>query len=44
MDAGRRAVMVQVRSFLWFADHAREAVEFYTSIVPGSSIDGVDVL
>lgn len=31
--------MSRVRSFLWFADHAREAVEFYTSLIPGSSID-----
>jgi predicted 3-demethylubiquinone-9 3-methyltransferase (glyoxalase superfamily) len=36
--------MVQVRSFLWFADHAREAVEFYTSVVPNSSLDNVAVM
>jgi predicted 3-demethylubiquinone-9 3-methyltransferase (glyoxalase superfamily) len=36
--------MVQVRSFLWFADHAREAVEFYTSVVPNSSLDDVAVM
>jgi len=31
--------VVQVRSFLWFADHAREAVRFYTSVIPNSSCD-----
>jgi len=30
--------MSNVRSFLWFADRVGEAVEFYTSLVPGSSI------
>jgi predicted 3-demethylubiquinone-9 3-methyltransferase (glyoxalase superfamily) len=35
--------VVEVRSFLWFADHAREAVEFYTSVIPNSSIDEVEI-
>jgi predicted 3-demethylubiquinone-9 3-methyltransferase (glyoxalase superfamily) len=36
--------VVQIRSFLWFADHAREAVELYTSVVPNSSLDDVTVM
>ena len=31
--------MVAVRSHLWFADRVREAVEFYTSVVPDSAIE-----
>jgi predicted 3-demethylubiquinone-9 3-methyltransferase (glyoxalase superfamily) len=30
--------MVKVISFLWFAEGAREAVEFYVSLVPNSSM------
>lgn len=30
--------MVKVISFLWFAEGARQAVEFYVSLVPNSSI------
>ncbi|MBW9055377.1 VOC family protein [Rhizobium mesosinicum] len=30
--------MIKVISFLWFAESAREAVEFYVSLVPNSSI------
>lgn len=36
--------MAQVRSFLWFADHAREAVKLYTSVIPNSSCDDPTVL
>jgi predicted 3-demethylubiquinone-9 3-methyltransferase (glyoxalase superfamily) len=36
-------VVAEVRSFLWFADHAREAVEFYTSVIPNSSMEKVEV-
>jgi predicted 3-demethylubiquinone-9 3-methyltransferase (glyoxalase superfamily) len=36
--------VVQVRSFLWFADHAREAVRFYTSVIPNSSCDDPTVM
>jgi predicted 3-demethylubiquinone-9 3-methyltransferase (glyoxalase superfamily) len=36
--------VAQVRSFLWFADHAREAVRFYTSVIPNSSCDDPSVL
>jgi predicted 3-demethylubiquinone-9 3-methyltransferase (glyoxalase superfamily) len=36
--------MVQVRSFLWFADHAREAVKLYTSIIPNSSCDDPTIM
>jgi predicted 3-demethylubiquinone-9 3-methyltransferase (glyoxalase superfamily) len=43
-SAGKEATMAEVRSFLWFADHAREAVEFYTSVVPNSSVDDVAVM
>lgn len=31
--------MAAVRSHLWFADRAREAVALYTSVVPNSSIE-----
>lgn len=31
--------MVAVRSHLWFADHAREAVAFYVAVVPNSAIE-----
>ena len=33
--------MVKVISFLWFAESAREAVEFYVSLVPDSSIGDI---
>src|SRR5689334_8258302 len=33
--------MVKVISFLWFAEQAREAVEFYVSLVPDSSIGDI---
>ena len=33
--------MVKVICFLWFAEQAREAVEFYVSLVPHSSIGGI---
>jgi predicted 3-demethylubiquinone-9 3-methyltransferase (glyoxalase superfamily) len=36
--------VVQVRSFLWFADHAREAVRLYTSVIPNSSCDDPAVI
>ncbi len=37
----RKLAMVNVRSFLWFADHAREAVRFYTTVIPNSSCDDI---
>lgn len=30
-----------VRTVLWFSEHAREAAEFYCSLIPGSRIEGV---
>lgn len=36
--------MVKVISHLWFAEQAREAVEFYVSLVPGSSMGEITIL
>lgn len=36
--------MTKVVSNLWFAEHAREAVEFYVSIIPDSSIGRTTIL
>jgi predicted 3-demethylubiquinone-9 3-methyltransferase (glyoxalase superfamily) len=36
--------MANVRSFLWFADQAREAVRLYTSVIPNSSCDDPTVM
>lgn len=35
------AAMTPIRPFLWFADTAREAMEYYVSVFPNSSIDRV---
>jgi predicted 3-demethylubiquinone-9 3-methyltransferase (glyoxalase superfamily) len=36
--------MPKVRSHLWFADRAEEAVRFYTGLIPGSAMDETSVI
>jgi len=36
--------MPKVRSHLWFADRAEEAVRFYTGLIPGSAMDETAVI
>ncbi|WP_197021027.1 MULTISPECIES: VOC family protein [unclassified Microbacterium] len=35
------AVVTPIRPFLWFVDRAQEAMEYYVSVFPNSSIDSV---
>lgn len=33
--------MVKIVPHLWFDDNAKEAVEFYTSLIKGSKVNGL---